>query len=103
MIELCKHFKRFDENTREYFETSDGYVWNAWHVAWEGGKMIYCSFITGGMMEYMTHLAEHPECIPAGFTLADVKKELNKIEKEWELLRMAGSEDAIEDWEEVSH
>jgi hypothetical protein len=82
-MRACKHFEEpFGEETD--IVQSDGGSWNAWKEVWSGDSKIYSSFEAGLMLEYLQHLAEHPECVrEIGWKYQDVIERLREIEAEW--------------------
>jgi hypothetical protein len=51
---------------------------------WEGGRKVYSTFQAGLRWEYLSHLAQHPECCQEiGIPLEEVKSLLEEVEKVW--------------------
>jgi len=88
MVELCEHFKKFGPEVREYYVTSNEFRWNAWHEAEENGRVIYRSFVTGGILTYLLHLLKNSDCaIKVRLPRKKLIGELKKIMEEWEELQ----------------
>jgi hypothetical protein len=71
-MKACVHFSRPEGDT--YISFSNGYEWNAWITVEDPltGRLIYQSFQTGLMAQYLEHLRDSMEC----------RKEV-KVSKRW--------------------
>jgi hypothetical protein len=82
-MKACEHFRSALGDETDITQ-SDGYPWNCWVTVWEGDKVIYSSFEAGLRWEYLSHLAQHPECCQEiGVSPEEVKSLLEEIEAEW--------------------
>jgi hypothetical protein len=70
-MKACVHFTREGDT---YISFSEGYQWNAWITVEDPstGRLLYQSFQTGLMAQYLEHLRDSPEC----------RKEV-KVSKRW--------------------
>jgi hypothetical protein len=82
-MRACRHYE-YDIGDETDIVASDGFEWNGWVEVWRGDQKIISEFRSGIMLEYLQHLAEHPECCKEiGWSRRDVKARLREIEAEW--------------------
>jgi hypothetical protein len=82
-MRACRHYE-YDIGDETDIVASDGHPWNAWITVFKGDKVVYSTFQAGLRWEYLSHLAQHPECCKEiGIPLEEVKRLLKEIEAEW--------------------
>jgi hypothetical protein len=83
-MKACAHFASPIGDETD-ITMSYGYSWNAWITVFKGDKVVYSSFQSGLMWDYLSHLAQHPECCQEiGIPLEEVKSLLEEVESEWQ-------------------
>jgi hypothetical protein len=86
-MRACQHFRQPFGETE--IVPSEGFGWNAWIEVWDNNRLVYCTFQTGLMWDYLTHLAKNPECRKeVGISNRALKRKLKEIEEEWNRQRL---------------
>jgi len=84
-MKACRHYSKGDT----YISPSSVHPWNAWMYAYDhAGYLVYSSFQTGLMTEYLEHLRDSPKCRrELRITKKEVLRYLKDLEQEWNAIR----------------
>jgi hypothetical protein len=83
-MKACQHFQKPFGAITEIIQ-SDGKPWNAWIEVWDNDRLVFSSFVTGLMWEYLQHLNQNPLCRrEIGAKSDEIKRRLKEIKDEWE-------------------